>query len=696
MAQLFLTIASEEIPARMQKNAGLALEAAMMRALDDAGLAPKGSKAFYGPRHIAVAIEDVLAEQADRDIEKRGPRVDAPDKAIEGFCQSVGMSRDELVQEETSKGTFLFARKSEKGQATQALLPQMVNEILSHFPWPKSQRWGTSRKAWVRPMHHIGLLFDGKIVPGAFDLGGDMKITFSDQATGHPFHAPSAIRFSSAKQWEEKLEAQFVIVEASKKAEAIQSQMAEKTANLGIEPIADEGLMAEVTGLVEWPNVVIGSIADEHMALPAEVLITSMRVHQKYFATRYLTGDKKGQIAPYFITIANRKSDAKTDALIQNGNERVLRARLADAAFFYDQDRAQTLDTNLPALDNITFYDGLGSVGDKAKRITALAGEIASHIEGADRAIAQRAGQLAKADLVTDMVGEFPELQGLMGGYYAAHHGQDEGVVRAIAEHYKPAGPSDSIPVTPAGLAVSLADKIDTLVGFFGIDAKPTGSKDPFALRRAALAILRMADEADLSLPLSSLFASAAKAYGFDGVDADLPEFVRDRLTVMLRDGGQTHHGLAHDVVAAVMSGADIDNPRFVMMKARKLAAALDNEAGTQLMAGFKRANNILAAEAKKTKQATPTAVDEALFTQTQETELYQAVKALPNIEVKTEGDIEIMIASLGALVSPINKFFEAIIVIHEDEAIRDNRLGLLNLIISQMGHVADFTKIER
>ena len=696
MAQLFLTIASEEIPARMQKKAGLALEAAMMSALDEAGLAPKGAKAFYGPRHIAVAIDDVLTEQADRDIEKRGPRSDAPDKAIEGFCQSVGMRRDELVEEDTSKGTFLFARKSEKGQTTEALLPEMVTTILTHFPWPKSQRWGTSRKTWVRPMHHIGLLFDGKIVPGAFDLGGDMRIAFSNQATGHPFHAPDAISFVSAQDWADKLEAQFVIVDAAKKAEIISTQMADKTAALGIEVIPDEGLMAEVTGLVEWPNVVIGSIADEHMALPAEVLITSMRVHQKYFATRHMSGDKKGQIAPYFITIANRKSDATTDALIQNGNERVLRARLADAAFFYDQDRAQGLESNLPALDNITFYDGLGSVGDKAKRITALAGEIAGYIAGADRAMAERAAQLAKADLVTDMVGEFPELQGLMGGYYAAHHGQDDGVVRAIAEHYKPAGPSDTIPATPAGLAVSLADKIDTLVGFFGIDAKPTGSKDPFALRRAALAILRMADEADLSLPLSSLFASSAKLYGFDAVDADLSDFVRDRLTVMLRDGGQTHKGLAHDVVAAVMSGADIDNPRLVMMKARKLAAALDNEAGTQLMAGFKRANNILAAEAKKTKQAAPTAVNDALFTQSQETALYQAVLALPNIEVKTENDIETMITSLGALVSPINEFFESIIVNHEDEAIRDNRLGLLNLIISQMGHVADFTKIER
>lgn len=691
MAPLFLTIACEEIPARMQKNAGRDLERALVAALEEAGLSPKSSTAYYGPRHIAVALDEVLAQQPDRDIEKRGPRVDAPEKAIEGFCQSVGMSRDELVEEETPKGTFLFARKSEKGQPAEALLPEMVTNILANFPWPKSQRWGTSRKTWVRPMHHIGLLFDGRVVEGSFALGGDMKIDFSAIASGHPFHAPEVITFTSAADWAAKLEAQFVIVDAAKKAEMIETQIAAKTASLGIEAIADAGLLAEVTGLVEWPNVIIGAIADDFMALPEEVLITSMRIHQKYFATRFTKGAHKGQIAPYFITIANRKSTPETDALIQKGNERVLRARLADAAFFYAQDKAQPLADYVPSLDNITFYEGLGSVGDKVKRMTALAGEIASYIDGADAAIAAEAAMLAKADLVTDMVGEFPELQGLMGGYYAAHHGASDAVTSAIADHYKPAGPSDNVPSSSEGLAVSLADKIDTLVGFFGIGAKPTGSKDPFALRRATLSILRMADEADISLPLASLFASAAKGYGFAAVDGDLADFVRDRLTVMLRDGGA-----AHDVVAATMSGADIDNPRLVMMKARKLDTALGDEAGGQLMAGFKRANNILAAEAKKAKGALPTKVDEAGFIEAEERALFEAVTALPNIALKTEEDLQNMIAALGNLASPINAFFEAIIVNHEDEDIRNNRLALLHLITSQMGQMADFSKIER
>ena len=690
MTNLFLTIGCEEIPARMQKNASRDLERAMVSALDEAGLQPKGITSYYGPRNIAVEIAEMLGQQPDRDVEKRGPRPDAPEKAIEGFCQSVGMSRDELVEEETSKGVFLFARKSEKGQPAEALLPEMVQQILANFPWPKSQRWGTSRKSWVRPMHHIGLLLDGTVVTGAFDLGGDMSIAFSNQASGHPFHAPDIFTFDSAQEWQKQLSTRYVIADAAQKTEMIASQIAEKTAALGIEAISDEGLMAEVTGLVEWPNVIIGTIAPEFMALPAEVLITSMRVHQKYFATAYATGDKKGQIAPYFITIANRISTPETDSLIQKGNERVLRARLADAAFFYDQDKAQDLASKLPALDHVTFYDGLGSVGDKVGRMRTLSVAIAEHVTGADAKIAEQAAHLAKADLVTDMVGEFPELQGLMGGYYAAHHGADNKVVQAISDHYKPAGPSDRLPASPDGLVISLADKIDTLVGFFGIGAKPTGSKDPFALRRAALAILRICDEADIALPLGELFALAAKSYGFDKVDEDLPDFVRDRLIVMLRDGG-----VAHDIVGAVLHGAEIDNPRFMMVKARQVADALASTSGAQLRAGFKRANNILAAERKKTKDAMPTTIDESLFIEAEETNLYQAVQALPDIAVKSESDIAAMIASLGALAPPINDFFDAIIVNHQQDEIRNNRLALLQLIISQMGHVADFTKLE-
>ena len=690
MASLFLTIASEEIPARMQQGAGQDLQRLVMAALQEAGLEPRAPKAFWGPRHIAIEIGDMLSQQPDRDIEKRGPRIEAPEKAIDGFCQSVGMTKDELVQEDTGKGVFYFARKSEKGQTAQSLLPDMIQQILSNFPWPKSQRWGTSRRTWVRPMHQIALLLDGQVIEGSFDLGGDMSIAFGNQANGHPFHKNEGFSFQDAAEWQAKSREHFVIVDADEKSEMITAQMREKTKALEIEVIADEGLLKEVTGLVEWPNAIIGNIAPEHMALPAEVLITSMRVHQKYFATRYISGDQKGQIAPYFVTIANRLADPQTDALIQQGNERVLRARLADAAFFYDQDRSQDLVSYVPRLDAITFYEGLGSVGDKVSRMVKLAQAITPYVKGANEQAVQIAAGLAKADLVTEMVGEFPELQGLMGGYYARHHGQESRVAQAIADHYKPAGPSDTVPSTPEGIVVSLADKIDTLVGFFGIGAKPTGSKDPFALRRAALSIIRMIDECDVDLPLAKVCELAAGHHGFDSLDEDVSSFVRDRLTVMLRD-----KGLPHDVVSAALHGVGFENPRLMMMKATKLHAALRGEGGADLVAGFKRANNILAAERKKSKAELPTTVDETIFVADEETALYQAVNAIPNIAVSSDEELDEMLRALIGLVAPINAFFESIIVNDDDEKVRANRLALLNQTVSQMGIMADFTKIE-
>ncbi|MGC6531215.1 MAG: glycine--tRNA ligase subunit beta [Candidatus Puniceispirillaceae bacterium] len=691
MAQLFLALSCEEIPARMQKNAGRDLQKLMMTALEEAGLAPSGASHHYGPRHLSLVIEQLSDKQADREIEKRGPRTDAPDKAIDGFCASVGMRRDELVEEETDKGVFYFARKSETGQQAASLLPEMVNDILANFPWPKSQRWGTSRKNWVRPLHRICLMLDDTLIEGAFDLGGDMAIAYSNQTAGHWFHAPDPFTFASATDWQDKMAAHYVMVDAGKRADMIQAQMAEKTANLGIEVIHDDGLLAEVTGLVEWPNVIIGQISDSFMALPEEVLITSMKVHQKYFATRYATGEKAGQLAPYFITVANRISTPETDTLIAHGNERVLRARLADAAFFWDQDKAQALQDYLPALGNVTFYEGLGSVLEKTDRMTNLAGEIANFVEDAKASDAAEGARLAKADLVTGMVGEFPELQGLMGGYYAAHHGHNAAVVAAISDHYKPAGPSDSLPQTPAGLVVSLADKIDTLVGFFGIGAKPTGSKDPFALRRAALAILRMIDECDLRLPLEALCNHAAKEYGFATVDGDLSAFMIDRMTVMLRD-----QGLGHDVVAAALSDDAFADPRLAMMKARRLSKILATNEGDRLMAGFKRANNILAAEQKKTGQDVSGSIDASLFVAGEETALYDALQAVPADAIADEATLESVMSALTDLADPIDRFFETIIVNDDDMSIRANRLSLLKEVVSQMGKMADFTKIEK
>ena len=690
MASLFLNLICEEIPARMQKGASRDLEMLVMKALDEAGLQPQKPTSFYGPRHLALHIEEVMAGQSDREIEKRGPRIDAPDKAIDGFCASVGMSRDELVQEDTGKGVFFFARKMEKGQLTTTLLPEIMNDTLAQFPWPKSQRWGTSRRSWVRPLHGINLLFDDQLVNGVFELGGDMSITYSQEATAHPFYQKEPFRYARLDEWKDQMRQGYVMVDAAEKSALIASQADSKAKEHNLVAIPDDGLLAEVTGLVEWPNLILGKIDDAFMSLPEEVLITSMRVHQKYFATRWQSGDQKGQIAPYFMTVANRVSHPDNDKLIAKGNERVLRARLSDAAFFWDQDRAERLSHYIAALDNVTFYEGLGSVGDKAKRIAKLAGSIANHINGADSAKAEEAARLAKADLVTGMVGEFPELQGLMGGYYAAHEGLDEIVVQAISDHYRPAGPSDYVPKTPTGLAVSLADKIDTLIGFFGIGAKPTGSKDPFALRRAALAILRMIDEAELDLPLADLMAEAASHYGFEAVDKDVPDFIIDRLRVMLRD-----KSISHDVVAAALDKADLSNPRLLISKAQKLDEALASDEGARLISGFKRANNILSAEAKKQTSLLQD-INQSLLQEDSEKALFTALQSVPDAYLHSGEDIDRFLAHLSNLEAPINNFFEEIIVNVDDEAIRANRLALLTKVTGLMNGFADFSKLEK
>ena len=690
MASLFLNLICEEIPARMQKGASADLEKLVLKALDEAGLAPQSPTSFYGPRHLALHIKEVMASQADREIEKRGPRIDVPDKAIDGFCASVGLSRDELVQEDTGKGVFFFARKQEKGQLTTQLLPQIINDILAQFPWPKSQRWGTSRRAWVRPLHGINLLFDDKLVEGAFDLGGDMSIAYSQVASAHPFYDDTPFSYTTCDEWQEKMKQGKVMVDAAEKSALITAQAEAKATAQNLNPIPDDGLLAEVTGLVEWPNVIMGKIDDSFMSLPEEVLITSMRVHQKYFATRWQSGDDKGQIAPYFMTVANRVSHPEYDELIAKGNERVLRARLSDAAFFWDQDRANPLSSYVDSLHKVTFYEGLGSVGDKVLRITSLAGLIAPYIDGADKDKAAEAARLAKADLVTGMVGEFPELQGLMGGYYARHEGLDEAVADAISDHYRPAGPSDFIPRTPTGLAVSLADKIDTLVGFFGIGAKPTGSKDPFALRRAVLAILRMIDEAELTLPLDKVMGEAASLYGFDAVDEDVPDFILDRLRVMLRD-----KGISHDVVAAALADARLSDPLLLMVKAQKLDKVLATDEGARLIAGFKRAKNILNAEAKK-QASLPDTIDDSLLGEAAEKALFAALQSVSDKPLKEEADIDERLSNLSALEAPINAFFEDIIVNVEDEALRANRLALLVNVTSLMNAFADFTKLEK
>jgi len=687
MTDLFLELNCEEIPARMQNKAIADLERLFLDALSQGGFAPKQSRTAISPRHMALEITGLIAQQPDTSEERRGPRIDAPDKAIDGFCAGAGVSRADLIEKDTGKGVFFFAQIEQKGASLEMRLAEMVQDILSQFPWPKSQRWGRSRMSWVRPLHRVNVLLDGKAIAGQVDLGGSMSITFGAETEGHPFYTDEPISLTDFDSYVNDLKRSYVIVDAAERRDLISAQAAEKATSAGLNLRADDGLLAEVTGLVEFPNVLIGKIDDAFMQLPAEVLVTSMRVHQKFFALN----ESDGKIAPYFMTVANRLPDSETDALIIAGNERVLRARLSDAAFFYETDQQQKLEDYLPNLEQVAFYEGLGTVADKVERLQKLIPLISDSISGCDTQAAQRAAALSKADLVTGMVGEFPELQGLMGSYYALSSGESEAVAVAMRDHYRPAGPSDRLPETREGLALSLADKIDTLVGFFGVGAKPTGSKDPYALRRAALSILRILDEADISLPLDTLFVEAARLHGFDTADADLGRFVTDRLVVRLRDSG-----LAYDTVAASVVDGDISQIDRQVKRARALDTVLSTETGTALIAGFRRAANILAAEEKKTGSIDAGTVNPALLAADEEKALFTAVEALSQASDETKGGLSKAMQGLADLRGPIDAFFEAIIVNAEDPDLRTNRLALLAEVRGAMMQIADFSKIEK
>jgi glycyl-tRNA synthetase beta chain len=689
MAILFVEIGCEEIPARLQKKAISDLQDMFVKQLTALGFTAEAGRTAISPRHMAIEIAGLAERLQDANIERRGPRKDAPDKAIEGFCQSVGLSRDALTEETTEKGTFLFARTTKKGAVLAACLPELAQKVLAEFPWPKSQRWATSRMSWVRPLRSVNLLVDGKAIEGAIELGGDMCIVFGKHAQTHPFHAPDRIVLSDFDSYLGDMRKGFVLVDHKERMAEIETQLEARAASKNLKPVRDEGLLAETNGLVEWPQVILGQIDDAFMELPPEILVTSMRVHQKFFALSEDGG--AGKLAPYFMTVANRRADAKTDALIANGNERVLRARLSDARFFWDQDRAKPLPEMAAGLSAVTFYEGLGSVGDKAKRITKLSAAIADQIAGADSEMAARAAMFAKADLVSDMVGEFPELQGIMGGYYARHDGEKDKVASAIAQHYRPQGPKDSLPETKEGLAVSLADKIDTLTGFFGINQKPTGSRDPFALRRAALGILRMVDEADLSLDLDAILATSAKLHGFDSADAELPSFISERLRVSLRD-----RGYGHDVIAAVLAKIEAGRCGDIRLLCR-LTSALDGflstNAGQGLRSGWRRVASILEAEEKKS--AISDKLASASLSTSEEKALYDAVVNLPELSVSSLAAIEASITALAGLAEPINHFFDNVVVNSEDEDIRLNRLALLSRIRGAMYEIADFGQLE-
>lgn len=685
MAVLFVEISCEEIPARMQKNAIAALERNLTSLLKNEGFNPSTTRSVISPRHMAVEIAGLEEQLADSVSEKRGPRTSAPDKAIDGFCQSAGLERSQLEVRDTGKGEFYFASMQIKGASLKVVLPAILQQLIEEFPWPKSQRWGETSINWVRPLHQISASIDGVPLAGELKLGAGIMQPYATHTNAHPFHAEKPVSLSHFDSYLEDMKAGYVWVDQTARKAEIRRQLAHCAEEKSLHLVADEGLLEEITGLVEWPHALCGQIDERFMSLPSEVLITSMRVHQKFFA---LSTGPDSQAAPYFITVANRNATAQTAQLITQGNERVLRARLADAAFFWEQDKAVPFEDYLPRLEKVTFYDTLGTMRQKADRISALAQRLAEMC-GADPKDAARAGQLAKTDLVTGMVGEFPELQGIMGGYYAEHHGENKAVSTAISEHYRPQGPDDAIPQTATGRVIALADKIDTLVGFFGVGEKPTGSRDPFALRRAALGILRIMDEASLALDMSAVFAQAATLHGFAQADADLHNFMQDRLRVSLRD-----KGIAHDIVACAMSA---DNQLGVLWKMR-LAACLQKHLlsaeGEQMLAGYRRFASLLLAEQKKA-DLPEGSIDPEQFEDAAENNLFLAMQSLPTYQPGDEASLAKLVSGLAQLKDPINRYFDHVVVNTDNQMLRINRLHMLNSLYGYFSQIADLSLIE-
>ena len=684
MPDLLIELFSEEIPARMQGRAADDLKKLMTDGMVEAGLTYASAAAFSTPRRLCLTVEGLLAESPTVREERKGPKVGAPDKAIEGFLRGAGLTRDQLEERDTPKGAVYFASFEKQGRPAPEIIAEVLEQTIRTFPWPKSMRWGAGSLRWVRPLHSILCVLSdeagSEVVPLDVDGITSGKVTY-----GHRFMAPKQITVNGFEDYEAQLKRAFVVLNAGERADAIWEDAKNQAFANGLEVVEDAGLLREVAGLVEWPVVLMGEIAEDFLGLPPEVLQTSMKEHQKFFSVK---NAKTGRIER-FITVANRET-VDNGATILAGNQKVLFARLSDAKFFWENDlRVATSDMAswTAALSNVTFHNKLGTQAERIERIAALARELAP-VVGADADEAERAAKLAKADLSSEMVYEFPELQGLMGRYYAEAAGETAAVAAAAEEHYAPLGPSDAVPTAPVSVAVSLADKIDTLTGFWAIDEKPTGSKDPFALRRAALGIIRLVLENDLTIRSKPLFTKADMRADSD----DLLSFFHDRLKVYLRD-----QGVRHDVIDACIAMEGNDDLALLVKRAVALEAFLKTEDGTNLLQGFKRANNILSKEEDKDGVEYSYGGDVKFAETDEERALFAALAAEgPAIETALKAeDFAGAMSGMAGLRAPIDAFFEAVQVNSDNQTVRRNRLNLLSDIRKLVGSVADLTRVE-
>jgi glycyl-tRNA synthetase beta chain len=688
MPAFFCELFSEEIPARLQGRAAEDFARLLTEALS--AISPTNVKNFSGPRRIAVAAELAAVVPETRSTE-RGPRVAAPEAALQGFLRKYSASRDDVRQD----GDFWVLDRATPALAAPALIASVMPALLRRFPWPKSMRWGgTSGFTWIRPLRRIVCLLDGAVVPFSLAAGDDdgHGLTAGNETEGHRFMSPGPFAVTGAGDWLAGLRRRHVIADAADTRNLIGEGIAACAAAVGVAVVPDDGLVAEIAGLVEWPVALLGRIDATFMDLPPEVMQVSMRVNQRYFATRTVDG----MPAPYFVFVANIAAP-DGGAMIVAGNERVLRARFSDARHFWDLDRRMTLADRVAALDGVTFHAALGSQGARVRRLVALAGVVADAI-GASSAKAARAGLLAKADLTTGMVGEFPELQGVMGGYYARHDGEDDEVADAVRDHYAPKGPADPVPARPVSIAVALADKLDQLAGFFAIGEKPTGSGDPYALRRAALGIIRILRDNGLRVGLRGLIAAAAGGVARDvpesaaasAVTSEIMAFTAERLRVQLRA-----EGARHDVLAAVFASADDDDLLRVLARTQAVAAFLATADGGHLLAAYKRAVNILRIEERKDGPHDG-APDQAALQLPEEHALYMALHQMAGLDVSLRQEIfAAAMSQLATLRAPLDAFFDKVTVNAADIALRRNRLRLLSGVRDAMNRVADFSAIE-
>ncbi|MEQ8298348.1 MAG: glycine--tRNA ligase subunit beta [Nitratireductor sp.] len=728
MPDLLLELRCEEIPARMQRKAAGDLKKLVTDGLVEAGLTYEAAREYWTPRRLTLDVRGVTARSKDVREERKGPRTDAPEKAIEGFLRAAGLASVAEAETRTDpkKGTFYVAVIEKPGRAAEEIVAELMPGVIRNFPWPKSMRWGPASARpgalrWVRPLQSILCTFGPETeepVVVDFEVDG---LRASNVTYGHRFHAPDPITVRRFDDYVAALEAARVVLDAERRKKIIEADAANLAFAAGLDIVADEGLLDEVSGLVEWPVVLMGEFEQDFLDIPPEIVRLTIRANQKCFVTR--PQGEAENLSNRFVLVANIEA-RDGGAEIAHGNAKVVRARLSDAVHFWKTDQAdlpdlagletsaqkfgldlnKPLDQRMARLDHlgVTFHAKLGTQGQRVERITRLAEELAPAI-GADAGLARRAAVLAKADLQTEVVGEFPELQGAMGRKYAELQGEDPAVAAAIETHYRPLGPSDVVPAEPVSVAVALADKLDMLTGFWAIDEKPTGSKDPYALRRAALGVIRIVVENGVRLNLLELMSFAISAPGgaiysddTDGDEgayptfcSDLLAFFHDRLKVYLRD-----QGARHDLIDAVIT-TEADDLLLIVRRVEALGALLDSEDGQNLLAGTKRAANILAAEEKK-GTAVAGSVDPALFAESEEQVLFDAVVAAEAeaAAALAEQEYQAAMRALAGLRGPVDAFFEKVLVNAEDEAVRANRLALLARIRAATGQVADFSRI--